>query len=171
MNRMGCLIYNGLTRGGVHFVGVYALFIAKEGTPDAHLEIPLLACSPMPSLPSEDEEDVEEAAALCAVFDQEHDPKYTASFNAETHTNFLSQPLPCMVIPSRPGSLPLLLITQAPISRWREITPSQPSHPSITSLLLTIKTTMKVELPCFPTLTNAVKCCHLSKEVVVSQGY
>jgi len=93
MDRMGCLIHDGFTRGGVHFVGVYASFIAKEGTPDAQLEIPLLACCPMPCLPSEDEEEVEEADALCAAFDQEHDPEYTTSFNAETHTNFFESTL------------------------------------------------------------------------------
>ena len=58
-DRKGTLIFDGMTRNGVHYVGTYAAFIADEGKPGKHLEIPLLSVSPMLALP-DDEVEIEE---------------------------------------------------------------------------------------------------------------
>ena len=64
--RKGSLIFDGMTRSGVHFIGTYAAFIADEGTPQEHLEVPLLSCSPMLALPEDEVEQQEGGRSLNA---------------------------------------------------------------------------------------------------------
>ena len=42
-SRKGCIIHDGMSRNGTHFMAVYASYIANEGTDDEHLEINLLS--------------------------------------------------------------------------------------------------------------------------------
>ena len=79
-------IYDGLTRAGVHYIGFYVSYIANEGQGvegDEHLEINLLACSPMPTT------DAEEEQIPSGDDDDDDEPHYAAKFDAETMRNFI----------------------------------------------------------------------------------
>lgn len=87
-NAHAVCMYDGVTRSGTHYVAVYVSYILNEGKGKdggERVEINLLACSPMPATPEEEE--------LIESDDPEEDPHFAAKFDAETMRNHIQNVL------------------------------------------------------------------------------
>eukprot|EP00985_Skeletonema_marinoi_P021117 scaffold12803_cov94-Skeletonema_marinoi.AAC.2 len=83
-NKHALGIYDGVTRGGIHYVGFYVSYIINEGKGKdggERLEINLLACAPMPATDAEEE--------LIESESGNDEPHYAAKFDAETMRSFI----------------------------------------------------------------------------------
>lgn len=83
--KKGILLHDGWTQDGTHFTAIYAAFVVDEGTVEQHVEINLLASSPMPHYEEGNNDDDEDTNHI--------EPLNAASFNAKTMKNYFDETL------------------------------------------------------------------------------